>query len=706
MDNLKRAVRKIGRPEWRDMLLYVAELHEKCTHPPRPPFPFPWEEIGTGYCYGPAFGHWDIVHAILDAMAFEPEHAKNQILNNLAAQQEDGLVPGSIYMRAEKPRWSTTVGHPPVWPIAVHDYAKQTNSNDLIIQCYEPLVRQLRWFENNRKAAPKGFYYTDILNHRWESGVDEGIRFHDVLTGPFACVDATSHVYMLYDYAAEWSEIVGEPAGEFREKANELREFIQKEMFDTETGFFHDVWAVGDPSKRRMALEGMWPMVVGAATWEQADRMMDENLRSHRRFFSEHPVSTVGVKEPLFELRMWRGPTWNSMTYWAARGCMRYKRAHDARRLLEEALSSSADQFQRTDTIWEFYHPHGGNPEELQRKPHTEYNQPCRDYLGHNPLIAMALMFEQAIEGEKEAEETPTYSVEQATGVIRSRFPGLIIDDIYFVGEGSDFCAYAVNDYHLFRFGANRESMERLRWEQYLLPRLQSKLEIALPQFQVICPMDNRRPLCVYTMIKGKSFRGEVYRRLSEASKLRVAKQLADFLTVLHSFPVDEAKMCGVRERPAKDSCRGFHRDARKIIYPKLSESERDACESWFQKYYSDPANTSYKPSLIHGDLQGRHVLFNPESESINGVIDFSDIWIGDPDHDLHYLLREHGEDFIRNLLKWYHHDDPERFFWKSRLFYLLRCIDEIVWGMEDDHQDHVKEGWRDLKKFLANEQA
>lgn len=702
MDNLKEAVKTIGKPRWRDMLSYVANLHEKCVNPPRPPFPFSWEEIGTGYCYGPAFGHWDIVHAILDTMAYEPEHARNQILNNLAAQQEDGLVPGVIWMREEKPRWNTDVGHPPVWPVAVQDYAEQTSSDELIIQCCEPLIRQIRWFENYRKAESTGFYYTDILNNKWESGVDEGIRFHDALTGPFACVDATSHVYLLYDYVDKWLKIAGKPVAEFREKADELQEFIQSDLFDTETGFFHDVWAAGSPSKRCMALEGMWPVVVGAARWQQADRVIDENLMSNRRFFTNHPVSTVGVKDPLFELRMWRGPTWNSMTYWAARGCLCYGNAEEAKNILEEALKSSAEQFERTGTIWEFYHPHGGDQEELQRKPHTQYNQPCRDYLGHNPLIAMALMYEKAIEIEHESDEEPTYSVKQASEVIQSRFPDFIVDDIHFVGEGSDFCAYAVNDIHLFRFGANRESVNRLAWEQYLLPRLQSDLKIALPQFQVICPMENRRPLCVYKMIKGKAFNREIYEKLSENSKLRVAKQLADFLTVLHSFPVDEAIACGVRERPPGEQSREFRREAKKIIYPKLSSQEIDNCEWWFDECLNIE-KSSYRPALIHGDLQDRHVLFDPDKESIAGIIDFSDIWIGDPDHDLNYLLREHGKDFMDKLFKWYQHDNPKILFWKSQLFRFFRYLDDIIWGMRDCHEKHVREGWRDLRKFLAN---
>ena len=399
---LKASVSTLGKPEWRPMLAYVADLHARSTHPAQPPFPHPWEEIGPGYCYGPAFGHWDLIHAVLDTLPDEPEHAKHQLLNTLANQEADGLIPGSIYLprdgdaKRNQPRWSKTVGHPPVWVIAVQDYVDLIGDDALIKRCYEPLIRQIRWFETQRAAEPQGFYYTDILTHSWESGIDEGVRFHDVQTGPFACIDATSHVYALYDYAKNWGGKLGKPNAEFAKKASHLQAFIQNTLFSEETGFFHDVWSVNDPAHRPFALEGMWPMVVGAATPEQAQRVIDENLLNPRRFFTAHPVSTVGVEDPLFELRMWRGPTWNSMTYWAAHGCLRYGRADAAHILVEKALDASAAQFERTGTVWEFYHPHGSNPEAVQRKPHTPFNIPCHDYLGHNPLIAMARIYEKA----------------------------------------------------------------------------------------------------------------------------------------------------------------------------------------------------------------------------------------------------------------------------------------------------------------------
>jgi putative isomerase len=93
---------------------------------------------------------------------------------------------------------------------------------------------------------------------------------------------------------------------------------------------------------------------------------------------------------------MWRGPTWNSITMWVAAGCLRYCRADAATAILGRALDCSAAVFARTGTIWEFYHPQGGEPTALTRKPQTPFNKPCRDYLGHNPLWMMARLYAAA----------------------------------------------------------------------------------------------------------------------------------------------------------------------------------------------------------------------------------------------------------------------------------------------------------------------
>ena len=83
------------------------------------------------------------------------------------------------------------------------------------------------------------------------------------------------------------------------------------------------------------------------------------------------------------------------MTLWAAKGCLRYGRTDAAVVLLEKALDATEEQFEKTGTLWEFYHPLGGDPRTLLRQNKSDASAPIEDYLGHNPLIAMADLWEQ-----------------------------------------------------------------------------------------------------------------------------------------------------------------------------------------------------------------------------------------------------------------------------------------------------------------------
>ena len=396
LDSLTRAADECQKPLWRNMLRMAAALHERSIQPACAPFPFDWESFGPGYHSHPAFGHWDIVHIVLDTMHHEPAHARNQIINNLVAQREDGMVPGTIYVRADgRVEFNKTWGHPPLWEYAAQKLADETEDTAIIDHCFEPLIRQLDWFEKNRRAEIEGFYYLDIIKRVWESGVDEGVRFDEVQTGPFACVDCTSHVYWMCEHAERWARMLRKNPEPYAKRTEELRSFIRDRLYEPDSGFFYDIWAVEAPALRRVSFEGMWPVVVGVATEDQATSVIDPYLMNPRRFFAYHPITSVAMDDPGFELRCWRGPAWNSMTYWAAVGCMRYNRPDAARALLEHALDATAEQCDKTGKIWEFYHPHGGSPTDVKRKIKIG-NQPCSDYISHNPLFAMVLLWETA----------------------------------------------------------------------------------------------------------------------------------------------------------------------------------------------------------------------------------------------------------------------------------------------------------------------
>lgn len=394
LESLREEALQLGKPVWRPMLEYVAQLHERCIHPPCKYLPYPWEEIGPGYCYGPAFGHWDLIHAVLDVVPVEQEHAYWQMLNYFANQQGNGLIPGSLWLNGTLQVWDRQAGHPPVWVVAVDRY-NGSSKYALLQVSYTVLQRQIQWFETHRQSVDGiGFFYQDIVNRTWESGIDDGVRFVDAPHDPRACVDATSHLYLLYETASRWADMLGFDTFQYIHKMEQLREYIQSQLYSSETGYFHDSWSVKNPAMRCLTIEGFWPMVVGAATQQQAMSVIHDNLLNPQKFFTPHPLASLAVCDPRFEMRMWRGPAWNSMTYWAALGCVRYGQYEAANMLLEQAVDASAEQYKQTGTIWEFYHPYAESPELLQRKPTSKFNKPCPDYLGHNPMLAMARLYD------------------------------------------------------------------------------------------------------------------------------------------------------------------------------------------------------------------------------------------------------------------------------------------------------------------------
>lgn len=395
-----------GKAEWQPMLKYALDLHKKSIHPPKFPFDSPWEEIGPGYCYGPAFGHWDIIHQIFDAFEYDFDHAVAQLYNNLKNQEANGLVPGSIWMPGGKSGrefadWNkNSAGHPPVWVVAADEIIDRTNEDSSLLYFYQALIRQITWFENERKAVGEGFYYNDILLKLWESGVDEGVRFDETGLGPWACIDATSHVYMMYEYAEQWSLKLGLKTSLYERRKQEIGSFINDSLYNIDDKMFYDIWAIHNPSVKHLVIENFWPLIAGAISKDKADALIDNYLLNESHFLTIHPVPSVSISDPGFEMRMWRGPAWNSITYWIVMGCIKYDRLDAARIILEKALDSTAKQFEITGTIWEFYHPFALEQTDLKRKPHTDYNTPCTDYLGHNPLLAMASLYSKIVNNE------------------------------------------------------------------------------------------------------------------------------------------------------------------------------------------------------------------------------------------------------------------------------------------------------------------
>ena len=296
----------------------------------------------------------------------------------------------------------------------------------------------------------------------------------------------------------------------------------------------------------------------------------------------------------------------------------------------------------------------------------------------------------------------PTYEKTVVCSLVNTHFPDWSIRELRFCGQGSSFCTYTLNQDYIIRCARHRDSVRRLRWEERLLPKLQPQLQISIPQFQHVGYMSNGLPFCIYPMISGQPFEEKYYHRLSEVQRENVVQQVAAFLKVLHNFPIEEAITYSIPFREITEyPVRDMLQFVRQKLHPKLSLAEQQQCQRWFDIYINNERDFSYQPSLIHGDLQPRHILFNEEKGEIVGIIDFEDIRVSDPAHDLYYMYRNYGDDFWHRLLQHYSPHNLKYCQWKFRFSRLVDIIQHLLENIEDRRFNNIEEGLEELQEFL-----
>jgi aminoglycoside 2''-phosphotransferase len=94
--------------------------------------------------------------------------------------------------------------------------------------------------------------------------------------------------------------------------------------------------------------------------------------------------------------------------------------------------------------------------------------------------------------------------------------------------------------------------------------------------------------------------------------------------------------------------------DARAELFPMLSSYGRDWIDEHFEPVVNGDLALDYEPVMVHGDLAPYHILVDPTSGSISGILDFGVAGLGDPAVDLAALLMGYGEGFASHVVDGY----------------------------------------------------
>lgn len=283
-------------------------------------------------------------------------------------------------------------------------------------------------------------------------------------------------------------------------------------------------------------------------------------------------------------------------------------------------------------------------------------------------------------------------------------YPDIAVREVRPAQQGWDSVTLLVNGDTIFRFARRRDVAARLAREARLLPALADALPVAVPRFAYVCP----------DPMGGMRFVG--YRALEGAPldtpgrdpthMPTLAQQLGAFLTALHSFPAADAVRLGALGGAANDWRREYESlfgQVREHVLPRLTEEERKRVVARWEGHLDDDANFAFAPALIHRDLGPEHVLHDPATGRLTGVIDWGDASIGDPAQDFTGLAAGLGEPFARAVLAHYGRPVGAAFWRRVRFYVFVIPYIEVIFGSLESDEGHVAAGLEGLRRQLGD---
>ncbi|WP_187414614.1 phosphotransferase family protein [Nonomuraea sp. PA05] len=262
------------------------------------------------------------------------------------------------------------------------------------------------------------------------------------------------------------------------------------------------------------------------------------------------------------------------------------------------------------------------------------------------------------------------------TGDIRAllarHLPDYRVRSVSRLGHGLDNFVYEVNDELLVRRSrvadpqANRQEVARLAAVRELSP---------LPVPEVVFA-DDETGTIAYRKLPGTPLNQHRNGNLTPAA---LAEPLGAFLSAIHgAIPGTMRDLAPLDVYPAPTLLQDAELDYRDVEQ-HVPEAQRPLVERFL---HDDPPDEPPSLRFCHNDLGAEHVLVDPATSTITGIIDWTDAAITDPAHDFALLYRDLGPQVFELTLEHYEFtvtgEDRERI-----LFY-ARCalIEDLAYGL------------------------
>lgn len=264
-----------------------------------------------------------------------------------------------------------------------------------------------------------------------------------------------------------------------------------------------------------------------------------------------------------------------------------------------------------------------------------------------------------------------TQSIKTFREIIEKKYPNIINERVRAFDDGWDFVVLIIGGQKTFRFPRSSDYAKKLPVEVAFLDYFRNLSPVAIPNLTIHTDEKTGLPYVTYDFIPGIQFKKSISDTFSKEELRRIANQIGGFLDKLHSFPINKAKKLGVKQVESLETWRNKFEKIRQTVFPHISKTEQNWSISIFENFFKTVQTSPAPLTVIHSDIMPEHIIVNPKTHILSGIIDFGDVEIGDPAYDFAFLAK-YGQDFLNWTYETYSQPkDPA--FEIRRQFYLDR---------------------------------
>lgn len=269
-----------------------------------------------------------------------------------------------------------------------------------------------------------------------------------------------------------------------------------------------------------------------------------------------------------------------------------------------------------------------------------------------------------------------------AADLVASHLPGSSSASLRPIGEG-DTCLAFRQSTRVVRVAKHGNAAAALEREACVLSAIAARLPLPVPQPTFVHATDGCA-FSIHARLPGVALSRARWERLSPHIREAVAAELGGFLEALHALPDAYGMQCNV---PTLDRAADFAaaiQSAALRLAARHSTHVPNRLDAALTAWSVSPAHAPFASSLLHCDIAPGHVLFDPRSGQLTGVIDFGDLALGDAARDFIYIYEDFGSHMLAAVLRHYAREDTATLLPRIHMWYIL---DAMEWTIEQSEQ-------------------